>query len=165
VTLLVHLGGVWFDPALRPPALKTERGEEVVVEDPGLWNLEAGPDFLGAALRIGPGRRRITGDVEIHIHPSDWAAHRHRTDPRYAGVRVHVTYYPGRAAAGSLPAGALQLALKDALAANPMFSAGLERIGFAARHIWDRSAGRVLAHATSGPALQQNLVAVMEGRG
>lgn len=50
------------------------------------------------------------------------------------------------------------------LAANPMFSAGLERIGFAARHIWDRSAQRVLAHATSGPALQQNLVAVMEGQ-
>ena len=50
------------------------------------------------------------------------------------------------------------------LAANPMFSAGLERIGFAAQHIWDGSAERVLAHATSGPALQQNLVAVMEGR-
>ncbi|MGV0626242.1 thiolase domain-containing protein [Mycolicibacter minnesotensis] len=51
-----------------------------------------------------------------------------------------------------------------ALAANPMFVAGLERIGFAAQHIFNRSAGRVLAHATSGPALQQNLVAVMEGR-
>ncbi|MDT5131888.1 MAG: hypothetical protein QOE41_1199, partial [Mycobacterium sp.] len=50
-----------------------------------------------------------------------------------------------------------------ALSANPMFVAGLERIGFAAQHIWDRSAQRVLAHATSGPALQQNLVAVMEG--
>jgi acetyl-CoA acetyltransferase len=50
-----------------------------------------------------------------------------------------------------------------ALAANPMFSAGLERIGFAARHIFDGSAQRVLAHATSGAALQQNLVAVMEG--
>ena len=50
-----------------------------------------------------------------------------------------------------------------ALAANPMFSAGLERIGFAARHIFDGSAQRVLAHATSGPALQQNLVAVLEG--
>ena len=49
------------------------------------------------------------------------------------------------------------------LAANPMFSAGLERIGFAAQHIWNGSAQRVLAHATSGPALQQNLVAVMEG--
>ncbi|ORA37190.1 thiolase domain-containing protein [Mycobacterium aquaticum] len=51
-----------------------------------------------------------------------------------------------------------------ALAANPMFSAGLERIGFAAQHIFDGTAGRVLAHATSGPALQQNLVAVLEGK-
>ncbi len=51
-----------------------------------------------------------------------------------------------------------------ALAANPMFVAGLERIGFAAQHIWNGSARRVLAHATSGPALQQNLVAVMEGK-
>ncbi len=51
-----------------------------------------------------------------------------------------------------------------ALAANPMFSAGLERIGFAAEHIFNGSAQRVLAHATSGPALQQNLVAVLEGK-
>ena len=51
-----------------------------------------------------------------------------------------------------------------ALAANPMFSTGLERIGFAARHIFGGSAQRVLAHATSGPVLQQNLVAVLEGR-
>lgn len=50
-----------------------------------------------------------------------------------------------------------------ALVANPMFVAGLERIGFAAQHIWNGSASRVLAHATSGPALQQNLVAVLEG--
>ena len=51
-----------------------------------------------------------------------------------------------------------------ALAANPMFSTGLERIGFAARHIFDGSAQRALAHATSGPVLQQNLVAVLDGR-
>ena len=51
-----------------------------------------------------------------------------------------------------------------ALAANPMFSTGLERIGFAARHIFEGNASRVLAHATSGPALQQNLVAVLEGK-
>src|ERR1700755_3545988 len=51
-----------------------------------------------------------------------------------------------------------------ALSANPMFSAGLERIGFAAQHIFNGSASRVLAHATSGPALQQNLVAVLEGK-
>ncbi|WP_036527300.1 thiolase domain-containing protein [Nocardia sp. CNY236] len=48
------------------------------------------------------------------------------------------------------------------LAANPMFAAGLERIGFAAEAIMTGSAHRALAHATSGPALQQNLVAVLE---
>ena len=51
-----------------------------------------------------------------------------------------------------------------ALAANPMFTAGLNRIGEAARRIWDGSASSALGHATSGPALQQNLVCVMEGR-
>ncbi|MGQ4600063.1 thiolase domain-containing protein [Nocardia sp. R6R-6] len=49
-----------------------------------------------------------------------------------------------------------------ALAANPMFAAGLERIGFAAEAIMTGAANRALAHATSGPALQQNLVTVLE---
>jgi acetyl-CoA acetyltransferase len=51
-----------------------------------------------------------------------------------------------------------------ALVSNPMFTGGLNRIGEAARRIWDASADRVLGHATSGPALQQNLVCTMEGR-
>jgi len=50
-----------------------------------------------------------------------------------------------------------------ALAANPMMAAGLIRIGEAARRILDGSANRALAHATSGPCLQQNLVCVLEG--
>jgi acetyl-CoA acetyltransferase len=51
-----------------------------------------------------------------------------------------------------------------ALAGNPMFAGGLVRIGEAARQIFAGSAGRVLAHSTGGPALQQNLVCVMEGK-
>jgi acetyl-CoA acetyltransferase len=51
-----------------------------------------------------------------------------------------------------------------ALAGNPMFAGGLVRIGEAARHVMSGDAGRVLAHATSGPALQQNLVCTLEGR-
>jgi acetyl-CoA acetyltransferase len=50
-----------------------------------------------------------------------------------------------------------------ALAANAMFSAGLIRIGEAAQRIWSGEAGTAVAHATSGPALQQNLVCVLEG--
>ena len=49
-----------------------------------------------------------------------------------------------------------------ALAGNPMFAAGLARIGHAARQVMSGSASRALGHATSGPALQQNLVCVVE---
>jgi acetyl-CoA acetyltransferase len=51
-----------------------------------------------------------------------------------------------------------------ALAGNPMFAAGLARVGHAARQIISGGAGSALGHATSGPALQQNLVCVMEAR-
>ena len=51
-----------------------------------------------------------------------------------------------------------------ALCGNPMFAAGLARIGTAAQAIMSGRAGRALGHATSGPALQQNLVCVMEGQ-
>lgn len=51
-----------------------------------------------------------------------------------------------------------------ALCGNPMFAAGLARIGMAAREIMSGRATRALGHATSGPALQQNLICVLEGR-
>jgi acetyl-CoA acetyltransferase len=50
------------------------------------------------------------------------------------------------------------------LCGNPMFATGLTRIGEAAARVMDGTAERVLGHATVGPALQQNLVCVMEGR-
>ncbi|MFF7236658.1 thiolase domain-containing protein [Streptomyces collinus] len=50
-----------------------------------------------------------------------------------------------------------------ALAANPVMAAGLVRVGEAAARIHRGESDRALAHATSGPCLQQNLVAVLEG--
>ena len=50
-----------------------------------------------------------------------------------------------------------------ALAANGPMCAGLVRIGEVARRIWSGEAGRGVAHASSGPCLQQNLVCVLEG--
>jgi len=51
------------------------------------------------------------------------------------------------------------------LAGRPATATGLVRIGEAARQILDGRAGRALAHATNGPALQQNLVCLLEGIG
>ena len=50
-----------------------------------------------------------------------------------------------------------------ALSANPMMTAGLVRIGEVATRIAAGEADRGVAHATSGPCLQQNLVCVLEG--
>ena len=50
-----------------------------------------------------------------------------------------------------------------ALCGNPMFAAGLARIGLAARAVMSGRVSRALGHATSGPALQQNLVCVLSG--
>ncbi len=48
-----------------------------------------------------------------------------------------------------------------ALAANALMVAGLVRIGEAAARIMDGSATSAIAHATSGPCLQQNLVCAL----
>ncbi len=115
----------------------------------------------------------------------------HRVDPQALGAR-DLTVAPSAALAGEragVPAGRVDVAelhapfthqeiilrralrLGDgtrvnpsggALAANPVMAAGLARVGEAARRVMDASAGRVVAHATSGPCLQQNLVCVLE---
>lgn len=51
------------------------------------------------------------------------------------------------------------------LAANPVMAAGLIRLGEAAERISRGDGDRAVAHATSGPCLQQNLVCVLEGEG
>jgi acetyl-CoA acetyltransferase len=49
------------------------------------------------------------------------------------------------------------------LAANPIMATGLVRIAEAARQIRDNGKHRTLAHSTSGPCLQQNLICILEG--
>ena len=112
-----HLQCIWADARHRPCGLATTEGEPVMVEHPGAWNLEAGPDFLHAALLVGREKRRICGDLEIHINAADWHRHGHADDPRYENVRFHVVYFQGL----EIP-GLLQIPLQQALAGDPRFS-------------------------------------------
>jgi hypothetical protein len=117
-----HLQCLWSDDKLRPAALVDDRGEAVEIGTPGRWNLEAGPDFLDAVLRVGPERRQMIGDVEIHIHPQAWKQHHHGTDPNYARVVAHVTYAPGPRADDGLPPHVIRIFLRDALRQIPGFA-------------------------------------------
>ncbi len=111
----------------------------------------------------------VIGARDLTTSPSTAASARAATGGDLGSIDVAEIYAPFThqqlilTEAIGLPEGTAVNPSGGALAANPMFSTGLERIGFAARHIFDGSARRVLAHATSGPVLQQNLVAVLDG--
>ena len=113
-----HLQCLWADGRLRPAGLRDATGAAIEVVSPGRWNLEAGPDFLDAVLKVG--RRIVRGDVEIHIRPGDWNAHRHSEDPRYADVVLHVTWFPPQGAGA--PPHILSLSLREPVSANSRFS-------------------------------------------
>lgn len=114
-----HVQAIWYDASLRPSGLRTVRGERVQVVDPGVWNLEAGPDFRGAVIEVDG--RRIDGDVEVHMRPSDWTAHRHDCDPCYGNVVAHVTWRGGEPP-GGLPEGCASICIGERLMARRDFS-------------------------------------------
>ena len=73
--------------------MATARGKTIEIIAPGDWNRGAGPDFLGAELRIEG--HRVRGDVEIHLRCADWQAHQHDRDPNFNGVVLHAVLLPG----------------------------------------------------------------------
>lgn len=70
--------------------LTTTDGQPVVCHRAGEPNHDSGPDFIGAHLKIGD--VEWVGNVEVHIHSSDWNAHRHTKDPAYNNLLLHVVY-------------------------------------------------------------------------
>ncbi len=83
---------IWFDQSLATDKLRMDDGRKLRVLSPGWWNLEAGPDFRNAALRIAAGPV-VKGDIEVHLHGTLWRGHRHHTDPNYNGVILHVVLW------------------------------------------------------------------------
>jgi hypothetical protein len=116
-----HVQAIWFDSALRPAKLRTIRGGDVKVVDPGMWNLEAGPDFRHAVLELGRDGRRVEGDVEVHLKPSDWTLHGHGDDPAYRNVVAHVVWYQGEPPE-DLPSGCISVCVGNFLRSRTDFS-------------------------------------------
>ena len=109
----------------------------------GARDLLAVPSAAGAAARLGLSRVVPVEVAELHAPFSHQELLLREALGLGEGVAVN-------------PSG-------GALCGNPMFAAGLARIGLAARAVMSGRAGRALGHATSGPALQQNLVCVLSG--
>ena len=70
--------------------LQTTLGENCQVIDPGIQNSNSGPDFFNARIKIG--ETLWAGNVEIHIHASDWNLHKHQYDKAYDNIILHVVF-------------------------------------------------------------------------
>lgn len=72
---------------------RTTDGRKIEIISVGEHNLDAGPDFFNAHIRIEDTKLGMVdwiGNVEIHIHSSDWYEHRHHLDKAYDNVILHV---------------------------------------------------------------------------
>ena len=81
---------IWNEQLLKPP-IRGAGGQEIKVIHPGIWNVEAGPDFRDAVLVIDGVTHR--GSVEIHLRPGNWTEHGHQHDPAYAAAILHVVWH------------------------------------------------------------------------
>ncbi|RYG05364.1 MAG: DUF2851 family protein, partial [Chitinophagaceae bacterium] len=70
--------------------LVTQTGGLIEVIRSGTLNKNAGPDFLHAKLIID--KTIWIGNIEVHIHSSDWLLHQHQHDEAYDNVILHVVY-------------------------------------------------------------------------
>ncbi|MDP6980565.1 MAG: thiolase domain-containing protein [Myxococcota bacterium] len=128
--------------ASRPPVWITGLDHRYDSHQPGGRDLTVSPSTQTAGEHAGVGKGRVDL-AELHAPFS----HQEIILKEALGLAGDVTI---NASGG-------------ALSANPLMCAGLARLGEAYRQIDAGQGQRGVAHATSGPCLQQNLVAVLEG--
>lgn len=85
-----HVQVIWFEQKYFKN-LTTSEGLPIEVLSPGLWNMEAGPDFRKAHLKIGS--EELKGDIEIHLSDEGWMQHLHHLDSRYNDVILHLSLW------------------------------------------------------------------------
>lgn len=81
---------IWQMQYFNKNALCTSAGESLAIQHPGLFNTNQGPDFLQANIKIGS--TSWVGNIELHLHTSDWKAHKHEDDLNYSNVMLHVVW-------------------------------------------------------------------------
>lgn len=79
-----HLQAIWYEQTYF-------QNLPIEILSPGIWNVEAGPDFKKAHIKIGS--HHLRGDIEIHFTDENWTQHQHHLDPRYDQVILHVSLW------------------------------------------------------------------------
>lgn len=70
---------IWKYRKFKVKNLVAASGEKIALVSVGQHNLNAGPDFFNAQIKIGG--QLWAGNVEIHVKSSDWFLHNHEPGP------------------------------------------------------------------------------------
>lgn len=81
---------LWKFSKLNLQKLQTVHNEPIQIIHTGQHNMNSGPDFFNAQLRIDD--QLWAGNVEMHIKSSDWYVHNHEKDKNYDNVILHVVW-------------------------------------------------------------------------
>ncbi|MDN3595003.1 DUF2851 family protein [Zunongwangia endophytica] len=81
---------IWQFQKFDQSPLETVNGEFLEIYHPGTHNLDSGPDFFAAKLKVDT--QVWAGNVEIHLRSSDWYLHQHEIDSAYDNVILHVVW-------------------------------------------------------------------------
>jgi hypothetical protein len=79
---------IWKHCLFENDKLFTSDNRKVEVISPGELNNDAGPDFISARIKMDD--VLWAGNVEIHLHSSQWQQHNHHHDKKYNNVILHV---------------------------------------------------------------------------
>ncbi len=81
---------LWEQNFFAGKELLCTQGKRLFVSKVGTKNLDAGPDFFNARLKIN--NLEWAGNIEIHVKTSDWFKHKHQNDKNYNNVILHVVF-------------------------------------------------------------------------
>jgi hypothetical protein len=81
---------IWQFQYFNKNELKTERGENLSILNPGQFNTNQGPDFINGKVIIAG--TTWAGNIELHVRSSDWLKHSHTEDKNYSNIILHVVW-------------------------------------------------------------------------
>ncbi len=81
---------LWRTKKISQPHFITTDDKILEVLDYGIYNLDSGPDFFNAKIKIDD--TVWAGNIEMHVFSSDWKKHKHQHDKAYDNVILHVVY-------------------------------------------------------------------------
>ncbi len=81
---------IWQFQYFNFTGLQTQQGEGIAILHTGHLNKNQGPDFLDAKIKVG--ETIWAGNIELHVHSSDWINHKHDGDSNYKNIILHVVW-------------------------------------------------------------------------